>query len=185
MNCSEVFTGYLQAAGIKHIFGYPGDPSVELLETARRNGIEFVLARREGTAGLMAAAYGQITGMPGVCLSTLGPGSSNLVKMLDRTPMIALSGQIEGKREHVFTHQVLDHNAMFASISKWAAPIRPDTVATVMRRALRTAIAERPGPVHITTARTLLGPTQPIQKFACRRFTDWAAVLKFLSPIVP
>ena len=123
MNCSEVFTGYLQAAGIKHIFGYPGDPSVELLETARRNGIEFVLARREGTAGLMAAAYGQITGIPGVCLSTLGPGSSNLVNavasaMLDRTPMIALSGQIEGKREHVFTHQVLDHNAMFASISK-------------------------------------------------------------------
>jgi acetolactate synthase-1/2/3 large subunit len=162
VNCSDVITGYLQAAGIKHIFGYPGDPSVELLETARRNGIEFVLARREGTAGLMAAAYGQITGMPGVCLSTLGPGSSNLVNavasaMLDRTPMIALSGQVEGKREHVFTHQVLDHNAMFASISKWAAPIRPDTVATVMRRALRTAIAERPGPVHITTGADIVG----------------------------
>lgn len=162
MNCSDVITRYLEAAGIKHIFGYPGDPSVELLETARRNGIEFVLARREGTAGLMAAAYGQITGKPGVCLSTLGPGSSNLVNavasaMLDRTPMIALSGQIDGKREHTFTHQVLDHNAMFAPISKWAAPIRPDTVATVMRRALRTAVAERPGPVHITTGADVVG----------------------------
>ena len=162
MNCSDVITGYLEAAGIKHIFGYPGDPSVELLETARRNGIEFVLARREGTAGLMAAAYGQITGKPGVCLSTLGPGSSNLVNAvasakLDRTPMIALSGQIDAKREHTFTHQVLDHNAMFAPISKWAAPIRPDTVATVMRRALRTAVAERPGPVHITTGADVVG----------------------------
>ncbi len=162
MNCSDVITGYLEAAGIKHIFGYPGDPSVELLETARRNGIEFVLARREGTAGLMAAAYGQITGKPGVCLSTLGPGSSNLVNAvasakLDRTPMIALSGQIDAKREHTFTHQVLDHNAMFAPISKWAAPIRPDTVATVMRRALRTAVAERPGPVHVTTGADVVG----------------------------
>ncbi|MFT7570276.1 MAG: acetolactate synthase-1/2/3 large subunit [Paracoccaceae bacterium] len=162
MNCSDVITRYLEAAGIKHIFGYPGDPSVELLETARRNGIEFVLARREGTAGLMAAAYGQITGKPGVCLSTLGPGSSNLVNAvasakLDRTPMIALSGQIDGKREHTFTHQVLDHNAMFAPISKWAAPIRTDTVATVMRRALRTAVAERPGPVHITTGADVVG----------------------------
>lgn len=162
MNCSDVITGYLEAAGIKHIFGYPGDPSVELMETARRNGIEFVLARREGTAGLMAAAYGQITGRPGVCLSTLGPGSSNLVNAvasakLDRTPMLALSGQIDGKREHTFTHQVLDHNAMFAPISKWAAPIRPDTVSTVMRRALRTAVAERPGPVHVTTGADVVG----------------------------
>lgn len=162
MNCSDVITRYLEAAGIKHIFGYPGDPSVELLETARRNGIEFVLARREGTAGLMAAAYGQITGKPGVCLSTLGPGSSNLVNAvasakLDRTPMIALSGQIDGKREHTFTHQVLDHNAMFAPISKWTAPIRPDTVSTVMRRALRTAVAERPGPVHISTGADVVG----------------------------
>ena len=162
MNCSDVITGYLEAAGIKHIFGYPGDPSIELLESARRNGIEFVLARREGTAGLMAVAYGQITGKPGVCLSTLGPGSSNLVNavasaMLDRTPMIALSGQIDGKREHTFTHQVLDQNAMFTPISKWVTPIRTDTVATVMRRALRTAVAERPGPVHITTGADVIG----------------------------
>jgi acetolactate synthase-1/2/3 large subunit len=162
LNCSDVITGYLHAAGIRHVFGYPGDPNVELIETARRNGIEFVLARREGTAGLMAAAYGQLTDKPGVCLSTLGPGSSNLVNavasaMLDRVPMLALSGQIEGKREHTFTHQVVDHGAMFGPISKWAAPIRPDTVATVMRRAFRTAMAERPGPVHITTAADVVG----------------------------
>jgi len=74
MNTSEVIIQYLAAAGIRHVFGYPGDPSVEFLEAARRAGMSFVLGSREGTAGLMAEAYGQLTGRPGVCLSTLGPG---------------------------------------------------------------------------------------------------------------
>ena len=95
MNAAEVITEYLSAAGIGHVFGYPGDPNVEFLEVARKRGLEFVLARREGTAGLMAQAYGQLTGRPGVCLSTLGPGSSNLVNAvantyLDRVPALAI-----------------------------------------------------------------------------------------------
>ena len=65
--------------------------------------------------------------------------------------------QIDGKREHTFTHQVVDHGAIFGPISKWAAPMRPDTAATVMRRAIRTATAERPGPVHITTPADVVG----------------------------
>jgi acetolactate synthase-1/2/3 large subunit len=162
MNTSEVIVRYLAAAGIRHIFGYPGDPSVELLEAARREGMEFILARREGTAGFMAEAYGQITGLPGVCLSTLGPGSSSLVNpvanaFLDRVPMIALSGQIESARQPFFTHQVLDHNRLFAPVAKWVAELRPNTAATVMRKALRVACAERPGPVHITTAADVVG----------------------------
>ena len=106
----------------------------------------------------MAAAYGQITGLPGACLSTLGRGRQfvNAVASakLDRTPMIALSGQIDGTREHTFTHQVLNHDAMFASVSKWTAPIRRDTVSTVMGL---TAVAERPGPVHISTGADVVG----------------------------
>src|SRR5512132_23845 len=103
MNVSEVMVQYLKAAGIGHVFGYPGDPNVEFMESARRAGMQFVLGRREGTAGLMAEAYGFLTGRPGVCMSTLGPGSSNLVNavanaFLDRVPMIAISGQIERKR---------------------------------------------------------------------------------------
>ena len=109
MSCSMVIAKYLQAAGIRHVIGYPGDPNVEVIEALRREGLEFVLARREGTAGFMAQAHGQITGRPGVCLSTLGPGSSNLVNAvanayLDRVPMLAFSGQIDQKREHTFTH---------------------------------------------------------------------------------
>ena len=123
MNTSQVIVQYLAAAGIRHIFGYPGDPSVEFLEAARREGMHFVLSSREGTAGLTAEAYGQLTGRPGVCLSTLGPGSTNLVNAvanayLDRVPMLAISGQIERKREPYFTHQVIDHNRLFSPISK-------------------------------------------------------------------
>ncbi len=74
MNVSELIVRYLRALGVRHVFGYPGDPSVEFLEAARREGLEFVLGTREGTAGLMAEATGMLTGLPGVCLSTLGPG---------------------------------------------------------------------------------------------------------------
>ena len=162
MNVSEVMVRYLKSAGIAHLFGYPGDPNIEFMEAARRAGLQFVLGRREGTAGLMAEAYGFLTGRPGVCMSTLGPGSSNLVNAvanayLDRVPMIAISGQIERKREQTFTHQVLDHDRLFAPVSKWATYVAPDTVAGVMRRALRTALAERPGPVHITTHADVVG----------------------------
>ncbi len=162
MNVSEVMVEYLNAAGIGHVFGYPGDPNVEFMEAARRAGTQFVLGRREGTAGLMAEAYGFLTGRPGVCMSTLGPGSSNMVNAvanawLDRVPMIAISGQIERKREQTFTHQVLNHSLIFSPVSKWATQVASDTVGGVMRRALRTAMAERPGPVHITTHADVVG----------------------------
>lgn len=162
MNTSQVIVEYLIASGINHIFGYPGDPSIEFLEAARRRNMSFILGSREGTAGLMAEAYGQLTGRPGVCLSTLGPGSSNLVNAvasayLDRVPMIAVSGQIESRREAYFTHQVIDHNRLFSPISKWTTVVQPDTVGTIMRKALRVAVAERPGPVHLTTAADVVG----------------------------
>jgi acetolactate synthase-1/2/3 large subunit len=159
---SDVIAGYLKGSGIGHVFGYPGDPSVELIESLRRNNVAFVTAGREGTAAFMAQAYGQITGRPGTCLSTLGPGSSSMVNgianaFLDKVPMLAISGQIETKRIATFTHQVLDHALMFAPITKYQAEVRRDNVAGVMRRALRTAVAGRPGPVHITTPADVVG----------------------------
>jgi acetolactate synthase-1/2/3 large subunit len=162
MNVSELIVRYLRAMGVRHVFGYPGDPSVEVLEACRREGLEFVLGRREGTAGLMAEASGMLTGLPGVCLSTLGPGSTNLVNAvanawLDRVPMLAISGQIESKREPFFTHQVVDQERLFAPVCKWATTIRPHTAAIILRKAVRTAMAERPGPVHMTLAADVVG----------------------------
>ena len=155
MNLSETCARYLEAVGVGTVFGYPGDPSVGFLEACRTEGIDFVLARREGTAGFMAEAAGMLTGRPGVRLSTLGPGSTNLVNAvanawLDRTPMLAFSGQIDTGRAPTFTHQVVDQRAIFGPVSKWAAEVAPNTVAGVLRKAHRTAVAPRPGPVHLT-----------------------------------
>lgn len=155
MNLSDVVAAHIRAGDLGPVYGYPGDPSVGFLEACRAADVEFVLARREGTAGLMAEARGMLTGRPGVVLSTLGPGSTNLVNAvanahLDRAPMIAISGQIDTARAPVFTHQVVDQRALFTPIAKWAADIAPNTAATVMRKAHRTATAPRPGPVHLT-----------------------------------
>ncbi len=146
---------YLKEAGIGAIFGYPGDPNLDFMEAARLEGIDFVLARREGTAAFMADAYGQLTGLPGVCMSTLGPGSTNLVNgvanaFLDRTPMLALSGQMGTRLEPTFTHQNIDHLRLFAPVSKWATRMVPEAAGSILRKAFRVATAERPGPVHLT-----------------------------------
>lgn len=161
MNTATLMARYLAEAGIRLVFGYPGDPNIELMEQCRRESLQFVLTRREGTAAFMADAFGQLTGLPGVCISTLGPGSTNFVNgvanaLLDRTPMLAISGQMSARREANFTHQYVDQVQLFSSVSKWATRIAPDSAATVMRKALRIATAERPGPVHISTAGEVL-----------------------------
>jgi len=160
-NVASLMAKYFARAKIPYVFGYPGDPTVEFIEQCRREDVQFVLTCREGTAGLMADAFGQLTGLPGVCVSTLGPGSTNLVNAvatayLDRTPMIAISGQISTQLEPVFTHQVVDHRLLFSPVSKWATTIVPEAAGSIMRKAFRIATAERPGPVHITTASNVL-----------------------------
>jgi acetolactate synthase-1/2/3 large subunit len=152
---ADVMVEALTAAGIPCIFAYPGDPIIELMERSRAKGIDVVLARREGTAAFMAEGFAMATGSPGVCLSTLGPGSTALVNgvaaaTLDRVPMIAISGQIETAREPYFTHQVVDHKLLYSPITKWAGRIEANAVATTMRKALSLATAERPGAVHLT-----------------------------------
>jgi acetolactate synthase-1/2/3 large subunit len=104
-------------------------------------GVDIVLARREATAAFMAEVFAQATGSSGVCLSTLGPGSTALVNgvaaaLLDRVPMLAISGQIESAREQYFTHQVVDHKLLYSSVTKWAGRIESTAVATTMRKAL-------------------------------------------------
>jgi acetolactate synthase I/II/III large subunit len=153
---AAVMAEYLAASGITKIFGYPGTSNIELMESARTRGVETVLARQESAAAFMAEGYAMSTGTPGVCMSTLGPGSTAMVggvaaATLDRVPVIAISGQISTAREPYFTHQVVDHNRLYAPITKMAVRIDPGSVGTTMRKALRTATAERPGAVHLTT----------------------------------
>ena len=160
--------GYLRAAGLRHVFGYPGESVIDFMEAARRQGIEVVSAVREGTAAFMAEASAMVTGRPGACLSTLGPGSTAVLNgvasaTLDRVPMLAVSGQIESSREQFFTHQVIDHDRLFAPVAKLALRLDPASADTVIRKALRTAVAERPGAVHLTvTADAWTVPAGPV-----------------------
>ena len=161
LKTATVVAKFFAQAKIPYLFGYPGDPNIELMEQCRREGLQFVLACREGTAAFMADAYGQLTGLPGVCVSTLGPGSTSMVNgvataFLDRTPMIAISGQMSQKLEPMFTHQYVDQGRLFSTITKWATPLVPESAGAIMRKAFRTAVAERPGPVHITTPANIL-----------------------------
>lgn len=166
-NAADAVAASLAAAGVTSIFAYPGDPTIEFMECSRQRGIDVVLGRREGSAAFMAEAQAMATGRVGACVSTLGPGSTALVNgvaaaTLDRVPMIAISGQIETAREAFFTHQVVDHGRLFAPVTKWAGRIEANAVGPTMRKALRTATAERPGAVHLTgAADTFRAPAAP------------------------
>jgi acetolactate synthase I/II/III large subunit len=165
---AALLAGYLHAAGVRHVFGYPGESVIDFMEAARQRDIAVVSAVREGTAAFMAEAAAMATGRPGVCLSTLGPGSTAVLNgvasaTLDRVPVLAVSGQIESSREQFFTHQVVDHDRLFAPVAKLALRLDPASADTVIRKALRTAVAERPGAVHLTvTADAWPVPAGPV-----------------------
>jgi acetolactate synthase-1/2/3 large subunit len=152
----------LHDAGVRHAFGHPGGEVVELIEGLRAEGIRFVLTRHETTAAFMADATGHFTGTPGVCVATLGPGATNLVtgmaqSQLDRSPVIALTGQLPSSRYDIVTHQKLDLGAVFAPVTKWHARVQPDNVSAVAARAVRVATRHRPGPVHLEVASDVSG----------------------------
>ena len=137
-----------------------------------RSKISFVLTRHEQSAAFMADAYGRLTGKAGVCLSTLGPGATNLLTgiadaFLDRAPLFAITGQAELGRIHKESHQYIDIVKNFATVTKWNTRIElPDVVAEVVRKAFKVAETEKPGSVHLELPRTSrpkrwAGPTRP------------------------
>src|SRR5206468_3843709 len=144
----------LRASGVRHVFGHPGGEVVDLIEGFREAGLEFVLTRHETSAAFMADAMATASGIPGVCVGTLGPGATNLVtgvaqSFLDRSPVIALSGQLPADRYEITTHQKLDLRALFAPITKWQARVSPVNARDVIDRALRVALSPRRGPVYL------------------------------------
>jgi acetolactate synthase-1/2/3 large subunit len=144
----------LHEAGVHHVFGHPGGEVVELIEGFREAGLEFVLTRHETSAAFIAEAMASATGVPGVCVATLGPGATNLVTgvahaSLDRGPLLVFTGQLPTDRYEITTHQKLDLKALYAPITKWQATLGPANASAVIERALRVALAHRRGPVLI------------------------------------
>jgi len=154
MNNADLIVATLKKAGIKHGFGIPSGNVLPLMEAMRTGGIEFVLTAHEGSAGFAADVTGRLTGVPGLCIATLGPGATNLATgvgnaWLDRSPMIAITCNLNTDQLGRRIQMYIDHHALFAPITKATLPMRRDNVAETLAAALRIATSEPRGPVHI------------------------------------
>lgn len=155
MNTAELLVQCLENEGVSYIFGLPGEENLHVLEAIKKSSIQFITTRHEQGAAFMADVYGRLTGKSGVCLSTLGPGATNLMTgvadaNLDGAPLVAITGQVGTDRMHIEAHQYLDLVAMFAPVTKWNSQIvRPSNTPEIVRRAFKTSQSEKPGAVHI------------------------------------
>lgn len=155
MNTSEVLVKCLENEGVKYIFGIPGEENLEVMRALEKSSIKFITVRHEQGAAFMADVYGRLTGKAGVCLSTLGPGATNLVTGVadansDGAPLVAITGQVGTERMHLTSHQFLDLTTMFEPITKRTKQVvRPDTVNEIVRLAFKYAESEKPGAAHI------------------------------------
>jgi len=144
----------LKQEGIDYVFGVPGGEVLDLMQGFRQEGLRFVLTRHETAAAFMADAHGYLTSRPGVCLATLGPGATNLVTgvshaFLDRSPVIAISGQLPVDRLASATHQAIDLQDLFRPVTKWRHRVSPGNAFDVVDKAIAIATEERPGPVYL------------------------------------
>ncbi|MFH1700575.1 MAG: acetolactate synthase large subunit [Candidatus Zixiibacteriota bacterium] len=155
MNASEIFVNCLKNEGVEYIFGLPGEENIAFLEAVRKSDIKFISTRHEQTAGFMADVWGRLTGKAGVCLATIGPGATNLVTAiadayLDRSPLVAITGQASTDRLHKESHQHIDIVSMFRPITKWNTQItRGEIIPESVRKAFKIAQTEKPGATHL------------------------------------
>ena len=152
---SQLFVECLEAEGVRHVFGIPGEETVDLNEALADSSVEFIPVRHEQGGAYMADVYGRLTGRAGVCLGTLGPGATNLTTgvadaYLDHAPLVALTGQGGLERMHKQSHQYIDLMRVMRPITKWNARVtEPGIIPEVVRKAFKLAQQQKPGPTHI------------------------------------
>lgn len=151
-NTADLIVECLVNEGVEVVFGIPGEENISLLEAIERNGnIRFVLTRHEQGAGFMAATYAHITGKPGVCLATLGPGALNLTLPVAQanastTPLVAICAQGNVSRLYKESHQIIDLVSLFQPITQWSSMmLAPSTTPEMVRKAFSIAQRKRPG----------------------------------------
>jgi acetolactate synthase-1/2/3 large subunit len=154
MNNADLIVATLKAAGIARGFGIPSGNVLPLMEAMRKGGIDFVLTAHEGSAGFAADVTGRLTGAPGLCVATLGPGATNLATgignaWLDRSALIAITCNLNtdqiGRRMQMW----IDHHALFKPITKATLPLRKGEIGATLIEAIRLARSEPQGPVHL------------------------------------
>lgn len=179
MKASDLFVQCLEEEGVEYVFGVPGEENLDLLESLRGSRIELIVTRHEQHAAFMAATYGRLTGRAGVCLSTLGPGATNLLTgiayaQLGGMPLLAITGQkaIRDNRQGKF--QLIDVVDTFRPVTKWNSSLTDSgVIPRSIRHAFKTAEAERPGAVHLELPEDIAGesiePTRPQRRVTLRR----------------
>ncbi len=151
---AEIIVDVLERAGIRFVFGYPGGQNARFLEALYGSKVEFVLVSHEACAGFMADVCGRLTGKPGVCLSTLGPGATNMATgvgnaYLDRVPLLAFTARMGRKWQGRTVQMQIDHRKLYAPITKWGAVLESGNVRSTLKKAMEVAREEQPGPVHL------------------------------------
>ncbi|MGV6816800.1 MAG: acetolactate synthase large subunit [Thiotrichales bacterium] len=160
---ARLFVECLENEGVEYIFGIPGEENLDVIDALLDSTIKFVIVRHEQGAAFMADVYGRLTGKPGVCLATLGPGATNLVTgfadaNMDHGPIVAIAGQGATTRMHKESHQILDLVALFEPISKYSVGIlEPENVPEVVRKAFKVSAAEKPGGSFISFPENIAG----------------------------
>ena len=163
MTAAELFVRCLENEDVDYVFGIPGEENIDVMDVLLDSTIRFITTRHEQGAAFMADVYGRLTGRAGVCLSTLGPGATNLVTgvadaNMDRAPVVAIAGQAATTRMHKESHQHLDLVSLFAPISKYSTQIRePEIIPEVVRKAFKQALTEKPGVSFIDFPENIAG----------------------------
>jgi len=145
----------LKEMGVRYVFGVPSGGWVDYMEALRKtDGIEFILTTHEGGAGMMADVCGRLTGAPGACFGTFGPGATNLATgvgeaLLDRSPVIALTDEMPAAMRGRTTQMGIDHQALFRPLTKKTTRLEPQSVKSILFDAGCVALDGRPGPVHV------------------------------------
>ena len=164
---SDLLVAALENEGVERIFGVPGEENLDVVDSLRKSCIELILTRHEQSAAFMAATHGRLTGRPGVCISTLGPGALNLVTgaayaHLGAMPMILLTGQKGIMTSRQARFQIVDMIATMRPLTKSTRQIvSTATIPTFVRDAFRVAMEERPGPVHLELPEDIAGEETP------------------------
>ena len=155
MNAAQFFVRCLENEGVKYVFGIPGEENIHMIDAFNGSSIRFILVRHEQAASFMADIYGRLTGLPGVCIATLGPGAINLVlgtadANTDSVPLVAISAQVGLNRIYKESHQIVDLVSMFKPLTKWAALIQStEAIPEMVRSAFKQAQTERLGAVYL------------------------------------
>ncbi|HEY7540089.1 MAG TPA: acetolactate synthase large subunit [Methylomirabilota bacterium] len=163
MKASDLIVQCLENEQVRHVFGLPGEEVLDILDSFLESRITFVPTRHEQGAAFMADAYGRLTGRAGVCLSTLGPGATNLATgiadaNLDRAPLVAITGQAGRDRIHKESHQRVDIVEHFRPLTKWNTRVETaGVIPEVIRKAFKLAESEKPGACHIEVPEDLAG----------------------------